>query len=218
MSIKKLIAPLSNRVSSLVRQCKLTNINDNKQLQEVQVNALGSTYDKLQRLQNYGFTSVPNTEAEGLLLSIGGNSNTSIIVVMDDSRYRITGLESGDVAIYDNKGQIIKLTKDGISIETEQDAGVTIKCKKANIEADETLIKSDKATIEASEAVIKSDNIKLDGSQVQCTGNLEVQGNLTVKGDVALGAGALPVARVGDKVTTPAGEGAITSGAPNVKA
>ncbi len=64
--------------------------------------------------QHYGFTSRPQEGAEVVYLVEG---NLVIAIGSDDRRYRIA-IESGEAAIYDDLGQKVHLTRDGIVIES----------------------------------------------------------------------------------------------------
>ncbi|MCP3653320.1 MAG: phage baseplate assembly protein [Herbaspirillum sp.] len=77
----------------------------------------GEDYDQMENLQPYGFTSVPKAGAELLSTFIGGNRDHPVIVVVGDRRYRLRGLQDGEMAIYDDQGQKVHLTRAGIVID-----------------------------------------------------------------------------------------------------
>lgn len=110
----RLIAPLSRRVRLMVGRAVLTAVNDAGGLQTVQVKLLADEVrDGVERMQQYGFTSVPLPGAEGVMVSVGGSRDHGIVIAMDDRRYRIKGLQPGEVAVYtdedkqDHKHRII---------------------------------------------------------------------------------------------------------------
>lgn len=110
----RLIAPLSRRVRLMVGRAVLTAVNDAGGLQTVQVKLLADEVrDGVERMQQYGFTSVPLPGAEGVMVSVGGSRDHGIVIAMDDRRYRIKGLQPGEVALYtdedkqDHKHRII---------------------------------------------------------------------------------------------------------------
>lgn len=74
------------------------------------------TKDGVEHFEPYGFTSHPRAGAEAAVLFLGGNRDHGIAVVVADRRYRIRGLESGEVAIHDDQGQSIVLKRDGIVV------------------------------------------------------------------------------------------------------
>ena len=97
----KLLAPLSRRLRLMASRAVLSLISDATGMQIVQVKLLnGEVRDGIERVQNYGFTSVPLPGAEAIFLSLGGDRDHGIVITADDRRYRIKGLQGGEVAIY----------------------------------------------------------------------------------------------------------------------
>jgi phage gp45-like len=113
----KIIAPLQRKIMLMVGRAVLTTIKDSGDYQTLQVSLLGEdVIDGPERLQNYGFTSVPKAGADAILVCIGGSHDNGIVIACDDKRYRLKGLASGEVAIYTDEGDKIHL-KRGNNIE-----------------------------------------------------------------------------------------------------
>lgn len=70
--------------------------------------------DDREFFQHYGFTSRPQAGSEAVYLVEG---NLVLAIGSDDRRYRIA-VESGEVALYDDLGQKVHLTRDGIAIDS----------------------------------------------------------------------------------------------------
>jgi phage gp45-like len=70
--------------------------------------------DNRELIQHYGYTSRPAEGAEVIFIREGGQF---IAIGSDDRRYRIT-LEEGEVALYDDLGQKVQLTRTGIVLES----------------------------------------------------------------------------------------------------
>lgn len=97
----KLVGPLRRRVRLMISRAVLAAVNDAGGIQLVQVKLLdGEVRDGVERLQNYGFTSVPKAGAEGLMACVSGDRDHGIIVSMDDRRYRPKSLQPGECAMY----------------------------------------------------------------------------------------------------------------------
>ena len=125
-ALAKWIGPLKRRVLLTVGRGVLRLIDDDGGVQRVQMTALdGETLDRVERFAEYGFTSRPHPEAEAVLIAVGGDRAHALVVAVEDRRYRLRGLKTGEVAVYDDLGQIIKLARDGIEIETRADVTVT---------------------------------------------------------------------------------------------
>ncbi|MEJ1411080.1 MAG: phage baseplate assembly protein V [Candidatus Sedimenticola sp. (ex Thyasira tokunagai)] len=115
--MRRLLAPLTRRLRIMVSRAVINLVNDGQGLQELQLTLLaGEEADGVERIQEYGFTSAPKAGAEAVALAVGGSRAHTVVIATDDRRYRIKGLASGEVAIYDDHGQVIKLARDGIRI------------------------------------------------------------------------------------------------------
>lgn len=97
----KAMAPLARRIRLMAARAILTLIDDATKMQGLQVKLLdGEVCNNVDRVQNYGFTSVPLPGAEGIYLALGGSRDHGVVIVADDRRFRIKGLQGGEVAIY----------------------------------------------------------------------------------------------------------------------
>jgi phage baseplate assembly protein V len=154
-AIAKACEPLKRRVMQMVGRCVLTAAADDSEgIQKLQVSILsGETLDGIQRMQEYGFTSVPNVGAEGIVLSLSGNRDHSVCVATEDRRFRIKNLEEGEVAIYTDEGDVIEF-KRGNLINIKASEAVSIETKTANVTA-------------STEAVIEAPAVKLGASAAE---------------------------------------------------
>lgn len=119
------MSDLPNRIRNMVARAVINLINDAQKMQAAQVDLLADeTQDDVERFQNYGFTSVPFSGAEGVMLSVGGTRSHGILIAVDDRRYRLTGLPDGEVAVYDDRGQAVHLKRDGIEIRSPDEVVV----------------------------------------------------------------------------------------------
>lgn len=120
-TVNRMLAPLSNRVRLMVARGVLRAVADSPKLQELQAELLaGELRDKLERFQNYGITSHPFPGAETVVVFPGGNRDHGLVIAVDDRRYRLTSLEPGEVALYDDQGQTIIIKRDGITVHTDK--------------------------------------------------------------------------------------------------
>lgn len=91
-------------------------------MQGLQVEVLkDEVRDDVEHFEPYGLTSHPK-EADGsqgpeaIVIELGSADHT-VAVVVGDRRYRLTGLDEGEVALYDDLGQVVHLARDHIAIE-----------------------------------------------------------------------------------------------------
>lgn len=137
----KFSAPLQRALRMMIGLVRVRLVDDAKGLQRLQVDGLADeTLPAAERFQDYGFTSRPLPGAEGLWLSVGGVRGEGVVIAVGDRRYRLKGLAEGEVAMFDDLGQVVHLTRAGISIETEL-----------------------KVTVTAPKVVLISDNVSLGG-------------------------------------------------------
>jgi phage baseplate assembly protein V len=116
--IEKVTKGIGDRTRLMIGRCILRAVNDGAAVQLVQAQLLADEIqDDVERIQQYGYTSVPLPGAEGVVLFVGGNRDHGLMIACDDRRYRLKGLESGEVAIYDDQGQKVHLTRAGIVID-----------------------------------------------------------------------------------------------------
>jgi phage baseplate assembly protein V len=115
-SINKVMAPAMRGIRLMVGRGVLALVNDAAKMQTVQVKLLDGEVRDLERFQNYGFTSHPQVGAEVAAVFVGGNRDHGLVLAIDDRRYRLKALEAGEVALYDDQGAVIKLSRTGIVI------------------------------------------------------------------------------------------------------
>ena len=98
-----------------------------KKMREVQCEFLaGEVRSELEHAEPYGFTSEPIMGAEAFAAFFDGNRSNGIVFCIADRRYRITDMEAGEVAIYDDQGQKVHFKRDGILIETPKNLTATV--------------------------------------------------------------------------------------------
>ncbi|MDQ7010359.1 MAG: phage baseplate assembly protein V [Mariprofundaceae bacterium] len=116
--IEKIVAPIRRRLRLLVTRGVVKLINDAAKMQELQITGLADeVLDGVERIQQYGFTAHPHPDADCLVLNVGASRSHPVVIAVDDRRYRLH-LSEGEVAMYDDQGQAVKLLRGGIVIES----------------------------------------------------------------------------------------------------
>lgn len=119
MSLASLLKPIRRRLQVMVNRAVLKLVDDAGNLQALQIAILADELaDDVERVQEYGFTSVPHPGAEGVALAVGGLRDHTIVIATDDRRYRLKGLAGGEVALYDDQGQTVIIHRDRVEITT----------------------------------------------------------------------------------------------------
>lgn len=111
-AIKRLIDPLKRKVLLGIARAIVKAVNDDPKVQRMQVALLADEVrDSLEVFNHYGFTSVPFADCEAVAVFPGGSRSHGIIIAHEDRRYRLKGLQGGEVALYTDEGDYIKLCR-----------------------------------------------------------------------------------------------------------
>lgn len=87
-------------------------------VQLVQMDALqGEQLQDAELFQHYGLTSNPPAGTMAIVLPIGGRTAHGIIIATEHGTYRLKGLASGEIALYDDQDQKVHITRAGIVID-----------------------------------------------------------------------------------------------------
>lgn len=98
----------------------------------------GKTNDRIKRLHNYGFMSRPKVGARSYVLFLGGVLSRGVAVCVEDERYEME-LEEGEIAMMDDKGNLVHFTNNGISITSIGNVEITAK-KDVTVKTDGNII------------------------------------------------------------------------------
>lgn len=97
----KIVAPVARRMRLSIGRGLIKLIDDTQKCQEVQVALLADeVHDKIERFQEFGFTSVPPEGAEAITVSVTADRSHSVVIATEDRRYRPKNLKQGEVALY----------------------------------------------------------------------------------------------------------------------
>lgn len=149
---KRAMQPLKDRVLLMVGRALLTAINDTKDIQQVQVSALaGESMDRVERYQEFGFSSNPPKGTEGIVVSLGGNRENMVVIATEHRTLRFKNLASGESSIYTDDGTYIHLKKNG-QVELKTATKVLIDAPltqfTGDVIVDKTLLVKDEATFQ----------------------------------------------------------------------
>jgi len=143
MAMDKTLGPLVRRIRLALGRGIVRLVSDATGIQTVQLDLMANeTRSKVERFQEYGFTSVPLAGAEAAVIFMGGNRDHGIVIAVDDRRYRLKALESGEVAIYTDEGDKIHL-KRGKIIEIETDELIVNAATRATFNTPEFRVSGD---------------------------------------------------------------------------
>lgn len=147
-------------VRSLVARGVVTEVDASAKMQSLGIRLeSGHRPSRVEHWERYGLTAHPHAGAEVLALAVNGNRDHVAVLDAADRRYRVLDLAAGEVAVYDDQGQKVVLTRSGVVVDTPK-----------------------AATIKAGEPVtIEAPGIHLKGA-VQVTGDITQTGKITSTG------------------------------------
>jgi len=113
-----------DRLKDLVGIGRVTLTDDSGDVQQLQITegAAGQGFadrvtDKVRRVAEFGFASVPPLGSEALLLRRMGQRALSLVIGTSHRPSRPKGLKPGDTVLYDMRGAKVQLTADGLLID-----------------------------------------------------------------------------------------------------
>lgn len=125
----------------------LKGIDSSRKMQTADVSILkDERKDAVEHWEGYGLTAAPLEGAEALIVFPQGERSHAIVVAVGDRRYRLKGLQGGEVALYDHQGQVVKLGADGVDITSSKKVTVTSEA--------EVKVVAPKVTVEAAKVYL----------------------------------------------------------------
>lgn len=161
------------RLDDVLARGTVSAADGSKKMRTVQVRLLADEVrDDLEHVEPYGFTSEPLDDAqpEAFAAFFGGDRSHGIVFCVADRRFRLKCLKPGEVALYDDVGQKIHLTRDGIEVETPGWLRATV----------------------SGAATIKAASVQIDSPSTTITGDVKIEKSLAVVGQIT-GTGGLAV-------------------------
>lgn len=137
------------RIALMVGRGIVRICNDGEAVQTLQIGALsGEILPDVEKVQPYGFSSVPHPGAEVVFIALGGLRENAVAIVADDRRFRFKGMKSGEVVLYTDEGDFIRFHR-GQRIEVMSGAQV-------DVTAPDVKVVTTRLSVEASESITMS--------------------------------------------------------------
>ncbi|WLS77205.1 phage baseplate assembly protein V [Erwinia pyri] len=128
---------MSRGISNLLARAVVRGLNTATKCQMLQIEmAGGEGKSDIEHMEPYGFTAAPIPGAEAVAAYFDGDRSHGVVMVVSDRRYRIKGLVSGEVALYDDLGQSVTLTRAGIVVNGAGNPITFTNAPKARFEMD----------------------------------------------------------------------------------
>ncbi len=141
---------LARRIMMTVRRGRVKVVDDTGVIQIHQVdlgpqgpNGSLGIRDNTPVANLFGFTSVPPTDADAIMLSVGGDTSIGVVIGHNHQQYRLKNLGAGDAALYDQRGAYAWFKSTGLVIDA---AGLDVTIQNA---ANVTVTASTKVVVNA---------------------------------------------------------------------
>lgn len=127
---------IAHRVYNMLSRAVMRKLDDTHLLQEQDLDLFATEKrDHVERFQFPFLTSVPHEEnkkgvAEAIVGCVGGNRGHMVVLVIDDRRYRICGLQNGELMIHDEQGQQVHITRNGLNTSIPHDLVLDLRIMK----------------------------------------------------------------------------------------
>lgn len=108
-----------SRILNMLAKALPRRISDSGKRQTMQVEVTkGELIDDVERMQQYGLSSNPPLAGTDCLVAfLGGNREQGVIIVAENRQFRLAGLESGEVALFDDLGNVVKLGRNRVEVQ-----------------------------------------------------------------------------------------------------
>lgn len=156
--IQRLFEKHARKMRNIVARGVVSMVDDGHMMQTNQIKLLdGELIDGAERVQQYGFTSHPQNEAECFVAFAGADRAHPLIFSVDDRRYRVQAMAAGEVCVYTDEGDKIHFKRDNtIEVTTRHfvvnaEDDVAINTKKVEINASDSMsVNTKEYTVKAS--------------------------------------------------------------------
>lgn len=102
------------KIKGMVGKAILAAVDDTTKMQLVKIEGqAGVVQDRVERVQNYGFTSNVPPGGEAVVVNVAGSKDHPVCIALDHTGHRKKDLKPGEVAVYDKNGSYILLKEDG---------------------------------------------------------------------------------------------------------
>ncbi|SAF46733.1 phage baseplate assembly protein V [Enterobacter kobei] len=181
--MKTAFARIERSLQNLLARAVVTGLNTAKKCQMLQVELMpGEPKEDVEHLEPYGFTSAPLMGAEGVALFPDGDRSHGVILVIADRRYRIKGLQAGEVAIYTDEGDSLIFKRGNVTELTTKVFNVNA-TDSVNIKTQNYNVIADTAAAITAPAIGLNGNLKVSDVSGGTAGTAQILGSVKIGGD-----------------------------------
>lgn len=210
IKIKRAIDAIYQRLINMVAKCLISDADDSKDVQRVNAEILKNEKRRnIERFQEFGFTSNPTPDTEGVMLSLMGSRSHKVVIATENRSLRLKNLNPGESAIYDKDGNYVWLKNDG-EIQVKTSTRVLLSVPLVEISAD-CLIRGN-LTVQGTS---NQQGAVTMGASLAVATTIAAGGNITTLADMADPQGTLQALRAAYNSHTHTGSFSGNTSTPN---
>lgn len=163
----RLLDPIRRRIALLLRRCVIDEVKDENPIQVMKLKLFkGEVRKGVERMQQYGVSSVPLKDCQALAACVDGECGHEIVILAEDRRYRPRKQKPGSVMIYSNANRKGDADTEHHIFFDPDSRMVRIRAQYLFIDADEniTLKAKNNIKLEAGNDI----DVKAGGNLLQC--------------------------------------------------
>lgn len=159
-------AKLAQQMRRMITRGIVKLVVDDGELQRMQLSLLaGELRDGVEVIRHYGLASKPHAGAQAVVVFPNGSRDHGLVIATEDRRYRLRNLSDGEVALYSDLGQVVRMKRDRLEINAGSPGQVDVLA--------DTLVR------------IVAPLAKVEGD-LEVTGDTTLRGELTVEGNAQM--------------------------------
>lgn len=125
--ISRALEPLYIKMKSMIVKAVVDAVNDSNEIQILKITGISDdVIENVQRVQEYGRTSVPPVGGQVIYAALNGNKDHVVALTTGYEQARPKDLESGDNVMWDIHGNTVELTEAGVRIISNTGGEITI--------------------------------------------------------------------------------------------
>lgn len=113
-TVRRMTRGLSGKMRGMIRRSTLGALGEGTNGQTIQAKTTADDVDdEVELFEQHGFTSIPPSGSEGVVLRVGGERGSSVAILFGSKTHRFQDLEQGEVAVYHGDGHVIIMRTNG---------------------------------------------------------------------------------------------------------
>lgn len=108
---------LVRAVRGMISRAIVRGVDEARKLRALKIEVYkDDVRDGVEHVEPYGYTARPLADGECIVVHVAGDRSHPIAISTPDRRHRPTDLAAGEVAIYDDQGQTVRIYRDRVEV------------------------------------------------------------------------------------------------------